>query len=180
MTNNPTIDGVSRLGTCEMIQALLDLDARGSLAPHGIGGLARDVLTKAQSTIARLEARITQLESEKEFAAATYQAARDRIAELESGRGEPVKLQHMAVAEDGKLRWMSGRKMQDCELYAMPDGSAIRQQLFTGQPAPVAAVLPDRQSARESFECGGVAQEQFSKGLNACLDATAALNEVKS
>ena len=46
--------------------------------------------TALQSTIARLEARITQLESEAEYAAATYQAARDRIAELESGRGEPV------------------------------------------------------------------------------------------
>ena len=66
-----------------------------------------------------------------------------RIRQLESPaaqhQGEPVALQHMAVAEDGKLRWMTGRKMQDCELYAMPDGSAIRSKLFAEQPAPVSA-----------------------------------------
>ncbi|WP_433886640.1 hypothetical protein [Pseudomonas vranovensis] len=46
-------------------------------------------------------------------------------------QGEPVALQHMAVSEGGVLRWMTGRKMQDCELYAMPDGSAIRAKLYT-------------------------------------------------
>jgi len=33
----------------------------------------------------------------------------------------PVALQHMAVAENGILHWMSGRKIDNCELYAMPD-----------------------------------------------------------
>lgn len=42
----------------------------------------------------------------------------------------PVYLQHMAVAENGVLRWMSGRKMQDCELYALPGGGAIRDELY--------------------------------------------------
>ncbi|MGV8455413.1 hypothetical protein ACV34Z_32895, partial [Pseudomonas aeruginosa] len=40
-------------------------------------------------------------------------------AELE--KQEPIKLQHMAVAADGELRWMTGRKIDNCELYAMPD-----------------------------------------------------------
>lgn len=43
---------------------------------------------------------------------------------------ETLALQHMAVSEGGVLRWMSGRKMQDCELYARPDGTAIRSKLF--------------------------------------------------
>lgn len=47
---------------------------------------ASEVAYNLQAENARLEARITQLESEARFGAATYQAARDRIAELESGR----------------------------------------------------------------------------------------------
>ena len=57
----------------------------------------------------------------------------------------------MAVAEDGKLRWMTGRKMQNCELYAMPDGSAIRSKLYAEQPAPVAEVMPEFESAFEAW-----------------------------
>lgn len=60
-------------------------------------------------------------------------------------QGEPVALQHMAVSEGGVLRWMTGRKMQDCELYAMPDGSAIRSKLYAEQPAPVSALITDEQ-----------------------------------
>ena len=41
---------------------------------------------------------------------------------------EPVALQHVAVAEKGILRWMTGRKMQDCELYVMLDGKVIHPQ----------------------------------------------------
>lgn len=44
---------------------------------------------------------------------------------------DAVHLEHVAVAEDGgQLRWMSGRKPRDCELYAMPDGSAIRGPIY--------------------------------------------------
>ena len=35
---------------------------------------------------------------------------------------KPVKLQHLAVCDEGVLRWMSGITPRDCELYAMPDG----------------------------------------------------------
>jgi hypothetical protein len=35
--------------------------------------------------------------------------------------GDPVKLIHMAVIDEGELRMMSGREPVDCELYAMPD-----------------------------------------------------------
>lgn len=91
----------------------------------------------------------------------------------EQHRGEPVALQHMAVAEDGELRWMTGRKMQNCELYAMPDGSAIRSKLYAEQPAPVAVVLPERNKASQNLDleqCG------YVDGWNACLDEVALLN----
>jgi hypothetical protein len=51
---------------------------------------------------------------------------------------QPVKLQHMAYAEDGQLHWISGRKIDNCELYAMPDfGEA--PDLYA---APVAQTAP--------------------------------------
>jgi hypothetical protein len=37
------------------IDALLDLDARKALVPHGIGGLARDLLTQSKAEIDRLK-----------------------------------------------------------------------------------------------------------------------------
>lgn len=37
-------------------------------------------------------------------------------------------------------------------------------------------VVPGRQSRKEAFECGGVAQEQFATGWNYCLDNLARLN----
>lgn len=91
--------------------------------------------------------------------------------------GEPVALQHMAVSEGGVLRWMTGRKMQDCELYAMPDGSAIRAKLFVQQPAPVAILLPERmvKTDRSSDE-----YDMCADAHNDCLDAVARLNRVTS
>jgi len=50
-------------------------------------------------------------------------------------QGEPVNLQHMAVAENGALRWMTGRKVQNCELYAMPDFGRAPTLYTTPQPA---------------------------------------------
>ena len=40
-------------------------------------------------------------------------------------------LQHVAVSENGELRWMTGRKPRDCELYAMPDGGRLSQLYAT-------------------------------------------------
>ncbi len=112
-----------------------------------------------ETTIARLEAqlnnainldfqrreRITQLESEKEFAAATYQAARDRIAELESGRGEPVTM-------DGK--------------------TTIRE--YVADSVPEDQIGDDWTKGYE--ECKRRIHRMFQQPVNACLDATAALN----
>lgn len=121
------------------------------------------------------------------------------VTPADKGQGEPVRLQHMAVAEDGKLRWMSGRKMQNCELYALPDGSPIRFPLYSEQPAPVAVgdcdlkALMDRHEAWKAGEANGTASMVMpdrvtaqshwpewkisgSEGWNACLDEFARLN----
>lgn len=75
-----------------------------------------------------------------------------------------VELKHMTVSEGGVLRWMTGRKMQDCELYAMPDGSAIRSKLYAEQPAPVSADIVHDRAYRDGLKRG------FSLGENGRID----------
>lgn len=156
----------------------------------GVGGEPRwkwmlSAARAQQSTISRLEAqlnnainldfqrheRITQLESEKEFAAATYQAARDRIAELESGRGEApfyisVDDWNMLVRDDVEIASVRVSRTRR---------SKFTEPLFAAPPAPVAVVLPERKSdSGREWDSHYVAEVE---GWNACLDATDALNE---
>lgn len=116
------------------------------------------------------------------------QSVSDGVDEILHGKpaakhqGDPVALQHMAVAEDGKLRWMTGRKMQGCELYAMPDGSAIRSKLYAEQPAPV-AVMPEPYSLAMFQMISGfdsLTPEQFDLVWSACRAEMGRLNGVKS
>ncbi|KGV80216.1 putative gp43 [Burkholderia pseudomallei MSHR4375] len=61
-----------------------------------------------------------------------------------SPAAEVVRLQHVATAEGGgKLRWMTGRRPRDCELYAMPDGGRAPATLYTA-PQPAQADAPAR------------------------------------
>ena len=92
-----------------------------------------------QSTIARLQAR---------------------IAELESGRGEPVAW--ALVNGGGLIRDLTERR----DVAKHWDGD-IRSLYFA---PPVAVVLPERKPQRIT--------DAHAEGWNACLDATAALNEV--
>ncbi|KAK50234.1 hypothetical protein [Bordetella bronchiseptica] len=64
----------------------------------------------------------------------------------------PIKLVHLAVAEEGGVRFMTGRKLPDgiesCELYAMPDYGRAPAALFR---APAAGDARD--ALRELVEC---------------------------
>ena len=53
------------------------------------------------------------------------------MSKVECDAVEIVNLQHMAVAEEGRLRWMTGRKIGECELYAMPNFGPLREPLMT-------------------------------------------------
>ncbi|EQB0382258.1 hypothetical protein ACYAFJ_004286, partial [Pseudomonas aeruginosa] len=64
-------------------------------------------------------ARVAELKTMSHNYCALLMDANAKLAELE--KQEPINLQHMAVAADGELRWMTGRKIDNCELYAMPD-----------------------------------------------------------
>ena len=72
---------------------------------------------------------------------------------------EAVALDHIAVIEDGELRYMTGRKAPayDCELYAMPDGKRA-PVLFT---APQAVAREPLDEARHLFDAGWKACANF-------------------
>lgn len=93
-----------------------------------------------QSTIAQLQARITQLESEAEFAAATYQAARDRIAELESARGEQIGM--LLIDE-----YFDNREIGEVDVQLDSEACEKLARDFPGRSLPVfvgPTALPDR------------------------------------
>ena len=72
---------------------------------------------------------------------------------------EAVALDHIAVIEDGELRYMTGRKAPayDCELYAMPDGKRA-PVLFT---APQTVAREPLDEARRMFDAGWKAAAMF-------------------
>ncbi|PRH13505.1 hypothetical protein [Burkholderia gladioli] len=76
------------------------------------------------------------------YATSVYAFARDierALLTSPQAAAEPIRLVHVAVAEDGgKLRWMTGRKPRDCELYMMPDGGRAPAVVYAALGAPVA------------------------------------------
>lgn len=198
MTNNPMIDGVSRCKTCRGSGCIDNLRSVGTPAAKcpdctpvverqeicgkhsgdsckscGGSGLVNDgELTCSsggepyengpiecvkdcpecqgaqQSTIARLEAR---------------------VAELESGRGEPVAWEVYWTDEDEFYRVTRTKEFVEKRL-SDPDFRFV--PLFTAPPAPAAVVLPERAVKDNGF----FSTHLKVAGWNACLDATAALN----
>jgi hypothetical protein len=121
-----------------------------------------------------LQPTIAQLRQHKndymEAAEETRRALTDEIAqlqarvqELESGRGEPVAVVTSVVSRKNKrfeIEILDNQKLH------------IGTWLFTAPPAPVSFVLPDR-----CIGAGFGRLDEYRQGWNACLDATAALNE---
>ncbi|HBO3356376.1 TPA: hypothetical protein L4S42_004220 [Pseudomonas aeruginosa] len=97
-------------------------------------------------------ARVADMKTMADNYCALLMDANAKLAELE--KQEPINLQHMAVAADGELRWMTGRKIDNCELYAMPDfGQAPK--LYAAPVAPVQHSVPD--------VCDGKEQDAFEE-----------------
>lgn len=133
---------------------------------------------KSDTEVAALHSTIAQLRQHKndymEAAEETRRALTDdvaqlqaRIAELESGRDEPVAWMSRCIkgVREGVIEHVDGPDdVSNLEYWsrAFP--------VYTAPPAPVAVVLPERMP-------GPVDTDSHEEGWNACLDATAALNE---
>lgn len=202
--NNPTIDGVSREllerawdlldesqpgRTCNDLRALLDVpaverqedvqqyNATGQRVPVGCF-VGREDFEALQSIVARLEAR---------------------VAELESGRGDPVAWIKPDVAK-------TLLKDECCYAFGEQNPKGTLIPLFTAPPAPVAAKYQERvefekwivgewptaplryvrDALPEDDPLHGTYCDEYLQRAwvgwqaRACLDATAALNGVKS
>ena len=103
-----------------------------------------------------------------------------RIAELESGRGEPVAF----IQIPKNVEKYGHADQADRLCFGKPgqffvDGKSPMFDfipLYTAPPAPVAVVLPKREMFHGEMDNQEI---DFSRGWNACLDATAALNNKK-
>lgn len=222
MTNNPTIDGVSRelleriLHGCMFtlsrqqygeLRALLDADKVNNreiglmqfveahpIAPaverqepktsqvpvlramaanyrngHSWDFLDGEAVSKAADEITALQSTIAQLQA--------------RIGELESGRGEPFMYgisQPEGLPHFSEFCVSSEASDLEGEVDSMNDeGDGLFRivALYTAPPAPVAVVLPERKPVT-----AGLLSESntHNQGWNACIDATAALNNKPS
>lgn len=215
MTNNPTIDGVSRatidriadlLSKVQMfkesteVRAILDAPAverqepvayrvtynDGEKGPWLNGApIELDKSDVADGVIRAVECAYA-IPTDSAALQSTIARLEARVAELESGRGERVKTPDMPykmlpLEEDGWFQCVNAYEA----MYP----------LFTAPPAPVAQIIDEQQAfANWTHEVIGmrglakvqrrdemtVEQEKFAlKGwlARACLDATAALNE---
>lgn len=116
-----------------------------------------DYMEAAEETRKALVAGIARLEA--------------RIAELESGRGEIAGFRYRA---NGDWEWMDESPFADGRTHYKLGGEEL-QPLYAVPPAPVAVLLPDRKT-----EYATETQGAYLRGWNACLDATAALNNKPS
>ena len=183
MTNNPTIDGVSLMPCpfcgCQPRYVPADyVDNHGQpwpfaeCDPCNVGAPVEfwqkrtgfDYSAHAlQSTIAQLQAR---------------------ISELESGRGEPVAF----IQIPKNVEKYGHADQADRLCFGKPgqffvDGKSPMFDfipLYTAPPAPVVVVLPTTEQFKDAFRATGyVTHEQaweLAEAAEACLDATAALN----
>jgi len=190
VASNPSTPVVERQQCCTPTPEEKKLLAAGDYTPEELWGGNRPTCPKcinaAPPELAELQATIVRLTAENERIkkiADNYYAlgvdANLEIERLKGEPGEPVALQHVAVSEGGKLRWMTGRKMQECELYAMPYGSAINFPVYTSQPAPVSVVLPTLISSEEGphYSDNRASELGYLAGYNACLDKVKELNQ---
>lgn len=93
--------------------------------------------------------------------------------------GEPVAQAPVATSEGGVLRWMTGRKIMDCELYAAPVPAAAPQAALTPEQIEQIAVdykLPVRlASATDAHWAYTDKVMAFAKAIEAASGPNAAL-----
>jgi hypothetical protein len=196
-------------GHRDWLKSAIDAHFSKSPLPEYVPSGKDEKIDALQSTIAQLQARIAELKDgiDKHWKVVCDQ--RSRIAELESGRGEPIKTPDMPykmlpLEEDGWFQCVNAYEA----MYPLFTASyaPIAQQLdqptaylrnegvpnnlvvcgfdhpdefkvFKAPPAPV--VLPERAEPTPQASQRYHGELEYCQGWNACLDATAALNEVR-
>jgi len=138
-----------------------------------------DKLYTAPPEVAALQSTIAQLQAEQKLLQSAVARYLDRIAELESGRGEPVAYRHtMHFGENFGSQSKISLSSEDGFGKSGIDYDEIFkvtcEPLFTAPPAPVEVVLPEHIDSDLRSPVHG-----YARGWNACIDATAALNEVR-
>lgn len=229
MTNNPTIDGVSReddrhaavkalhdimqsvpsASLYSLAEAVLDAgyapaverctscDDSGDLTDltgewRGYctcpAGEALKNKPAATPEVAALQSTIAQLQAEKELMLRCAEVLRERIAELESGKGEPVAYADPQAFENFKNHAHKGGHWDHEWMWAKPEDSRM-VALYTEPPALVAvdenaefekwAVVHYGIGDDEELNLSHRHVKENKAGWMArsCLDATAALNE---
>ncbi|MGY2441381.1 hypothetical protein [Pseudomonas sp. SDO52101_S400] len=144
MTNNPTIDGVPRwLPGCDEPKTFSD--AKGQLAD-------------AMRMVAQLQARVAQLEGEKELMLRGAEVYKERIAELENLHAEVYQVLGALDASEQVLDKVSAAANSEPipEIELLP---------YTAPPAPVSAEM-----VRLLTRAGKYAQGEFRAEIAACLE----------
>lgn len=194
MTNNPTIDGVSREFACRALSAIQRLSANITVSGKDLkegSGTAEELraLLDADHIVESgkmVEPVVERDATQAELAAlqSTIAQLQARIAALESGMGEPAAWETLGVNEYGlQCRKAVTEIKPEIESVWLLWGdrfTVTQRPLFTAPPAPVAHTMKSVMSAvctitgfpmLTSNQCHALAQS-----LNTCLDATAALN----
>jgi hypothetical protein len=219
MTNNPTIDGVSLL-PCPFCGKAPELTKHfrdesysfmhrcSVLGPISMGfredpkcheavwntRIESPEVAALQSTIAQLEDKLNKAIDLDFQRRETIEQLQARIAELESGRGEPVAYGCFGIEINGDscdfVTIESPAAQTEKSEKMMKDGTGMllvaSTPLFTAPPAPVAVVLPSPQELQVLIS-KAARQADLTSGANyftaaefaaiAVIDATAALNE---
>lgn len=194
MTNNPTIDGVSRellnqiyfelyagtpsIATLAAIRALLDREViTDDHLRQRIAFLTSEIHAQSdanaalQSTIAQLQAENSRVNDACHDMKRELDLAKARIGELESGICEPVAW----MCFDGEGNYDFTEDPETAEAWRKSNGEQYADwltPLFTAPPAPVAVVMPERREPAQDNPYLTDADHEW----NACLDANAALN----
>jgi hypothetical protein len=158
----------------EIIASWMDRD--GLIQPaeflRSLAARAASTSANVAQTVSEKCARLAELYrdehamsgQEEEICNAIAEACRDYGSTNVAQGAEAVVLQHVAVAEDGgKLRWMSGRRPRDCELYAMHDGGRIPPKLYAAPPAQTALTDDARDAAFERYADALLAISRYAK-----------------
>lgn len=197
MTNNPTIDGVSREllanaanymeGSasaqvniwCRELRALLDAPVVERQPVEDTVQMAsmpveRCYDVRAKMIIAFNQAKQAGADLDDQLDAAYRAALRFSPAPQDFADQQSTIAQLKAENERSETH---RNDLLDKIIEQKTKIGSLNSEIERLKSVPVSTVLPKRQSLEKSFECGGFAQEHFSMGWNACLDATAALNK---